>query len=296
MNAYPLFGLLVFVALTSSLIKLIANNLPRVKALFAQYLFCALFVFLFWLFFDRSLPSVNLFLAIAGGMALLNYLGAYCQWSAYKIDMSRTSLFFPWVGLLAIALFCIFLDEYKNLKPAALIGVGLHVVAIYLFYMGRTKEKKKENNRMGNKGDNFKKWLFFTLGMVILTGLLNFWTEVLAFSVPKTQFLLCWYFGSFVFSSLALFFQKEKTEPSKVKLFYFVPLLSLAIVMALACWYWAFQLNSGTLVVSFQALNLTFIPVLIGWLVFGERKGLNRVELSGFLCGIIAAILIILSH
>lgn len=296
MNVYPLIGLVVFVALSSALVKLIANNLPRVKALFVQYLFAALFISLFWLVFDRSLPSARVFLTIAGGLAFLNYLGAYCQWSAYKINMGRTSLFFPWVGLLAIALFWIFLDEYKNIKPVALIGVCLHVVAMYLFYAGRAAQKKKENNKGGDKGDNFGKWLFFTLGMVVCHGLLSFWAEILSSDVPKTQFLLCWYLGSFVFSSFALFFEKEKTEPSKRKLFYFVPLLSLAIMLALVSWYWAFQLNSGTLVVSFNALNLTFVPVLIGWLLFGERKGLNRIELTGFLCGIVAAILIISSH
>ncbi len=298
MNVYPLFGLLIFVALSSVLIKLITNNLPRAKALFVQYLFAALFISLFWLFSDGSLPSARVFLTIAGGLAFLNYLGAYCLWSAYKIDMGRTSLFFPWVGLLAIALYCIFLDEHKNLKPLAIIGVCLHIVALYLFYAGRAVEKKFHtfSQKVWNKEENFWKWLLFTLGMVVLNGLIVFWMKVLSFDVSKTHFLLCWYVGTLVFSSFVLFFEKEKTEPSKRKLFYFLPLLSLTILLGLTSLYWAFQLNSGSLVVSFNALNLTFVPILASWFFFGEKKGLNKIELMGFLCGAVAATLIILSH
>jgi len=294
MNILPLLGLIFFTAFCSYLIKLFADNLEKAKALFAQYLFCAFFIFLFWLFFDRTLPPLKVFLIISGGLALINYLSSYFLWSAYKIKMGRTALYLPWSGLIAIALYFIFLNEYQGLGILALVGVFLYLAATGLFYLGQRK-KEKNNIKTKSTKNNFWPWFFLVLAMVILGGLIVFFIKILSFNITRTHFLLSWYFGNFIFSSLALTFTKEKIKPIKKKLFYLMPLLSLGIVLNMACFYWAFQLNTGTLVVAFNTLNSVIIPLLVGWLFFNEKKGLNKLELSGFISGTIAAVLIIWS-
>lgn len=291
MNVLPFFFMLIFTALSCTLVKLFTNTLPLKTALCAQYFFSSLFIFLFWAVVDRTHISPQVFCAVGLGLASLNYLGAYCLWEAYKINVSRTTLFFPWISVVTIVLCWIFLNEYKNLNPVVIVGVSLHLVAIWLFRAGQKSKNKSEKSQ-----DNLKKWLFFTLVLVATNAVVNFLMKRVSSDVPKTQFLFAWYSGSFFFSLPALFFEKEKADPQKRKFYFFIPILSLIILVNLASLYWAYQLNPGSTVISFHALINTFTPAVIGWCIFGERKGVSKAELWGFVCGIAAALLIIAAH
>lgn len=292
MNILPLFLMTFFVAVGSAIIKIVADRLPRTVALFVQYFFCAIYVFAFWIFSDRSAFSASAFFFIALAMGILNYAGAYCQWAAYRINMARTSLFSPLIGVLTIAFFWIFLREYKHLSVLALVGVVLHLAAIWIFLSGR---KRNQAERI----EGAAKWFFFTVVMVASFGILNFLMKVLSRDVAITHFLFYWYVGTFTFSALFLSADRGLNAGSlckQKKAFFLIPLLSLSVLGALAALYWAFQTNSGTLVASYSALNSTFVPVIVGWMFFKEAKGISRREVCGLACGVVAATLIIAFH
>ena len=291
MNLLPLFLMTFFLAVCTATIKILSDKVPRTVALFVQYFFCAVYMVAFWILFDRTMLSAKEFFVIALGVSSVNYIGAYCQWAAYK-NMARTSLFSPLSGVLTIVLFWIFLKEYQYLSNWALVGVGLHLVAIWMFLSA-----KKEVQTA--KSGSIKSWLFFMAGMVIFTGILHFMMKVLSKDVPETHFLLCWYCGTFGFSAF-FFFANRKANVNyllrREKVFWLLPVCSLGIVGYLAAQYWAFQTNSGTLVASYSALNSTFVPVITGWAFFKEAKAISRREIAGLACGVVAAVLIIASH
>ncbi|MDD2731687.1 MAG: hypothetical protein PHI53_00635 [Candidatus Pacebacteria bacterium] len=204
--------------------------------------------------------------------------------------MSRTSLFLPLTSLFAAILYCIFLQEYEHLSFLAILGFIFHLVAIWLFKIGQNKGNREKDNAYG-------KWLLLTTILVIDNALIYFFIKLLSFDIPKIHFLVFWYSGCLFYFSLTFIFKKEgQIEPLRKKLFLLIPLISLLTIFNLLCQYWAFQLNSGTTTVSFIALNSTFVPVVVGWIVFKEGKNISKIEIIGFLCGIAAAILIITSY
>ncbi len=273
--------------------KKLTNGFPKFRGLFLQY-FCAFFlVSLIWLVFDSFPFSFYDFALIGGGMGLLNFLGVYCQWSLFKISMSKTSLFAPLSSVVTIALFWIFYQEYQHLTWLSILGICLHFGAIYLFIS--KKERKQE------EVGNMAKWLVLVIVWILICGLKDFLIRVFASNeTPNHHFLVYYYTGSFLFSAIALLFlggEKNLAVPvesTPKKLYIFALLSSFAIMSNQASEYWGFQVSVGSAVISLQGLNGVFIPVLIGCLLFGEAKDLSKKDILGFILGAIAAILIIL--
>lgn len=290
MNPLPFISIVLCTAGASLCFKVIADRMPKFMALLFMYLFSAVFVFVFWLMFDRTAITVRDFIVVGLVLAFLNYLSVQCQWSAYKINMSRASLMMPLKSILAVSLLAVFLGEHNYFAGLAATGFFFHLVAIWLFGLG---SQSKESERISN----YKKWLFFTIAMVSLTALIQFLMKILSSSVPTTSFLLIWYASIFVYFSLSFHLWKDKKrETSEKGFFVFVPLTSFFTVANLASLYWAFQVSPGIAVVSFSALSETFVPAVIGWVVFKEARNISRIELIGLGLGIIAALMIILSR
>ncbi len=267
--------------------KVMVNKLPRMKALLLMYFIAAMLGVLYWASFDRTSPSLEVIL-IGGGLAFLNYIGVQCLWVAFKINMSKTALLMPLTSVVGAVLLCIFLQEHKHLTVLAVAGFMLHLVAIWLFGIA----KSKKDSLVGRS--KYKRWLFFTLLMVVVNGLIYFLMKMACDKVPKTQFVMIWYVAMFLYFFITILVKKKEEAPQLSRLvFLAVPATSIFLVMNLVFTYWAFQLNTGVTTVSFAALSSTFVPVIIGWVFFGEGSHISKLEGSGFCCAIVAAVLII---
>jgi len=267
-------------------IKLVADKLPNAKAIFLQYLFCACFVVLYWLFFDKSRIYAEDFL-IVGMVGIVNAWGTYCQWRAIKINLSKTSLFNPLSDVLTVILAVLILNEIASWNLLFGSGIVLCFVAVWLF----SSQKTESNN-------NAKNWLLFTAGMVLIFGITTFLMKVFSSTaeIPSTQFLMFWYIGAFAGSIPVFYFEKNnKVNQSERKWILLIPFVSLVILGSLATSYWMFRLTEASRVVPFQSMGGAFLPILIGWFIFKERKGLSKKEIVAFLVGLIGAIFIIFS-
>ncbi len=172
-----------------------------------------------------------------------------------------------------------------NLK--LIIGIMLCFVAIFLFV--------KFSRKAENQNKNVKKWLLWVIGMVVIFGIATFLMKVFSSEIPRQQFLIYWYIGAFLGSIPLLFLEKQNPFKFPGKLIFLVPLASLFILGNLATTYWAFELTLASRVIPFRSIGITLIPVLIGWFIFKERKGLSKKEILAFSIGAMGAILIILS-
>lgn len=273
---------IIFYSLSSSLIKLIAGKVPRAQALSVQFLLCAVFIFLYNFFSDRFNFSDSMLLVLPVGF--LNALGAYCEWRAIKSSLSRTSLFYPLANVLTVILAGVFLAEAAEWSSELIIGVLLCFLAAFLF-----SRRAADTDKI-----NIKEWLLSVSSMILIFGTTAFLMKVFSSDIPREQFLIAWYVGSFLGSLPILFLEKESLFKFPGRSVFLVPLLSLAILSQLATFYWAFQLVSASKVVPLRAVGTAFVPVLIGWFVFKEGKGLSKKELLAFVVGVIGVLLIII--
>lgn len=273
-------------ALAQILIKLIVDKLPRAQALSLQFLINALIMSLYVLVTGHFRFSGDALKVIPVGFFVA--FGAYCQWRAIAISLSRTSLFFPLSGVLTFILATIFLGEAEEWNFELIGGAILCFLAVFLFWSQLGKKEK------GAQGDQ-RKWLFFVGGIVLILGMANFLIKVFSSDIPQGEFLLYWYLGTFLGSLPLLYLERQNHFQWPGKLVFLVPLASLAVLGNLATQYWAFQLTLVSRVVPFQSVGTTFLPILIGWLIFKERKGLSKKELLAFAIGIAGNLLIVLS-
>lgn len=272
---------IIFYLIAWILIKLVVGKFPVIKALIFQFLLCLLIIYFYQLAKGELRFSKDFF--FVAPLGFLVAFGAFWQWQAIKLSLSKTSLFLPLADVLTVALAGLFLSEFAQWSLTILAGVIFCFLAVFLFQ----DWKKKEENQ--------KRWLFFTLLMIGIFGTAAFLMKVFSFDVPRGEFLTYWYTGTFLGSFVIFLFVKEKGFEKADKLFYLIPLLSLAVLGQLATYYWAFELAPASQVVPVRSVGITFLPVLAGWFIFKERKGLSRKEILAFLMGIAGALLIILA-
>ncbi len=278
---------IVIFCIAQILIKLVASHLPRAQALSLMFLTCALIASGYGLITGNFIISSNIF--IVGAVGFFVAFGAYCQWQAIKLNLSRTSLFNPLSDVLTILLVVVFLSEAAKWNLKLISGMILCFAAIFLFV--------KFSKKTEDKNESVKKWLFWTLGMIIIFGTATFLMKVFSseFLIPRPQFLIYWYIGAFLGSVPLLFLEKQNSFKFPGKLIFLAPLAGLFVLGNLATTYWAFELTLASQVVPFRMVGITFLPILIGWFVFKERKSLSKKEILAFSIGAIGAILIILS-
>jgi len=283
-----IISLLIWV-LGATLFKSITKKLPQSKALSVIFFLCAIIMLGYNLIFKTfQFEQAFLLISVVG---FINAYGSYCQLRAYKYSLSKTSLFLPLSGLITVGLAALFLGESTIYNFKVLIGVLLLFVATFLLSVKKGRVKKE---KIG------KEWLLFTLGMVLIWGMAFFMVKFFSFSIPKETFLLYWYIGAF-FSSLSIIGLgriikiEEKTENRLIqKGFWRIPLASLAILGSLATTYWVFQLAPAGAVEPIRRFGMGFLPILIGWFGFKEKKELTKIQLLGFISGIAGISLVIL--
>lgn len=275
---------LIFWSVTQVTLKSIVDKLPKSKALVAQYIISLFIVLTYSLFTEQIQIQQQFFLISFAGF--LSSIGAYFQWRAYKSSLSKTGLFMPLMNIFAALLAAIFLREaflYSDLE--FVFGILFTFIASFLLLKKEAKDQSKLD--LG--------WIFAVFGMVFFTGITLFLMKVFSFSISKILFLIYWYFGAVIGSTLILLFTKSTQDKIFQKGFWRVPLASIGTLGTLTSLYWAFQIAPATIVLPIQAFGTAFAPVILGFVIFKERKTLTNYEKLGFLFGIIGVFLIISS-
>ena len=279
--------LIVIQTISIILTKINSDNLPK-KAIgiFYQYFFCFGLAILFFLAKNETKINSVVILIVIGIIGFVNAFGNYFHWKALEISMSKTVLFFPLMDIVSIGLAIFFLREIDLWNFQMTLGVILCFSAIWLFQSSKNISKRKEILN--------KKWLFFTLGAVIIFGIAMFLVKISSFTIPNEIFLLGWYGGAFLASLPLLALEKQKLIKIPKKMLCSLFLLAVTTVGALFALYLTFQLEGPvSLVLPLRGVFITIIPVLKGWIIFKERKELSRKEILAFLFGIIGILLIL---
>lgn len=82
----------VIYTMATILIKLVANKIPRTQGIFLQYLICAILISGYWILTNQAkILTPDCFIVL--GLGFFVCFGAYSQWRAVKINLSRTALF-----------------------------------------------------------------------------------------------------------------------------------------------------------------------------------------------------------
>lgn len=266
--------------------KVATDSIPKkANGIFYQYLFCAIIAIGLYIFSGKN--DLNSVIIWIGAVGLVNAFGNYFQWRAFEISLSRSILFLPLMEVWAVLLAIVFLKEGNLWNFQLLLGAGLCFIAMWLFRL------PKKNGEEISSLD--KKWLFFTLGMVLIFGTASFLLKVFSYTVNRETFLMAWYSGALLGTFPILKLEKQNPLTVSKKTLMIVLPLSLAIIGSLFALYWTYQLGGPVSLVSpLKGVLVTTIPILVGWFLFKEKKTLSQAEKLGFLAGVAGIILILL--
>ena len=289
-----MLGILLIVNVCSlTLSKVATDMLPKKKSvgIFWQYLFCAVIAFIYALTSGKTALDPSLFLVAAVGF--FNAFGNYCQWQAFGLSFSRSSLFFPLMEIWTIVLALMFLGESPLWNPQLVLGATLCFVAMWLFRISREKEpEKKEGKHIPRR-----KWFIFTIGMIAIFGTAAFLLKVFSFTIPRETFLASFYLGAFLGSLPILRLERQNPFNTRLpnKTFLIVLTVAILVMGATLALYWTYQLGGPiSLVQPVRGMFISLVPVILGWFVFKERKSLAKTDWLAFFLGIIGAVLVLL--
>lgn len=284
------FAVLLLMAvqvLVEVLFKRATDRLPSGKAVGVayQFFFCTLWALLASFIIGKGIGSLD-HLLLAAGIGVLNAYGNYSNWRAYAYSLSKTALFFPLSGIIAILLATVVLGERVILNPLALIGVVLSFAAMWLFQSPRADENPHHR----------RAWLWATVATVTIFGVTNFLIKPLpGQGVTLSEFLVGWYGGSLVGALTILPFERNKVFVLSRRSLKAITLLSLGFVVALGLFFLSFQYGGTvTHVIPLKGIALTVFSAMIGWFYFKERRTILAREWWAFGLGIVGAILILL--
>lgn len=116
------------------------------------------------------------------------------------------------------------------------------------------------------------------------------------FDISRTTFVSYWYLGAFFGSLPILWLERKDKRLLFQKGIWRVLLVSFAILGALIILYWTLQLTSVGVVSPIRTFVELLLSIVIGWVIFKERKELTRNHIIVFVSGIIGVILIVVSQ
>jgi drug/metabolite transporter (DMT)-like permease len=281
-------GALIAINITSITLSKVASDKTEKKSiqLFYQFFFCLLAAISYAFLTKEFNPSpVIIPLLISGSF---NALANYSFLSAVELSLSKTSLFLPFVDIFSLLLTIIFLGENLLFTFQVAAGIILCFLAMFLF---QTSSKRENSSKEMDK----KKWFIFTLLMILIYGVSVFLIRIFSATITRGDFLIGFYLGSF-FGSLPIILW-EKQNPAKIsrKMTLLFIVISLAIFSNLSFLYLTFQLGGpASIVLPVRRSIATIATVLIGWLIFKERRGISKKEILGFVIGIIGVVVILI--
>jgi drug/metabolite transporter (DMT)-like permease len=239
--------------------RLTGLNLSLKRLVWWQFLFCFAFSLIYALIFGFTLKHQLLMVA---GIGFFNSLGAYCQWQAVKMSLSKTSLFTQADDIIGMSLGYWLLNETKYLTKGLVSGIVLCFGAAGLLISGESNIR-----------------LIKYVGIYsVIWGVASFLERYFAITgISFSEFLVSWYGGTLIGISCILFFFKEEGLTIKVpkKEIMGVGVLAIVIWLSMYLGYWAAKLAPITVYQPIFLVSEAVLPTLIGLLIFKEIKTLR---------------------
>jgi len=272
------------------LTKVASVKLGRVERFALQYFFASAFT-LGVLYMVGFTLSRTFLLAIGIGFA--NGFGAYCEWRAVDLSLSKTALFSWGSGLIAALLGYALLDERVAINPMMASGIALAFFSTMLLAIHEHHVRKK--NEMGTSGASVYLWI---AGYTVIWGVVIFLERVFAMGgVGTMTFLGGWYFGSFLVGLILLAGVWKRTE----RMFASFTLRNIAlsaslafvIVASLGLEYWMYRYTPLIVAQPLFLILGAVAPALIGLFYFKEARKFDRWEWIFYGLGALGACLIV---
>jgi len=218
--------------------------------------------------------------------------GTYCYWRAVAVSLSTTALTMQADDIFGMLLGYIFLSELQYLNSFTLvIGILLALGAVFLYLMS----KRTYSDGKRKDGVPFVVWV---MGYSFIWGGAFFMIRFLALrEVPMQTFLVSWYTGSIIGSSVILKIagKKEAGEPLPIIEHFWSVVLAALIVIALGLQFWVAGLAPITVFQPIYQVTEMIFPALLGLYLFKELKVLTRVGTLAFVLGGIGMLMIMFS-
>ncbi|MBI4135796.1 hypothetical protein HY477_03620 [Candidatus Uhrbacteria bacterium] len=276
------------------LLKKNANLPSRTRRLAWQFFFCAALACLVALGTGSPLPLTSMALLAIGAIGCVNAFGAYCQWRAMAISLSRTSLFTYWDDLIAMGLGYALLSEAQFLTP--LLGLGIVIAVGAVIAMPYARRGKTADDQLARA--QWVELIGWVARYSVIWGGVSVAMRYFGLKgVAIPSFLAAWYSGAFV-GALAIRFLSSASEvgvPLAWRDLRLVFALSCAIGMALSLKYWAFGLAPVTVLQPIYQVGEMVMPTVVGLVVFREHKTFKPAEKLLFVLAIVGGLTIALS-
>lgn len=274
------------------LIKHVSGMHSRTARLFLQFLFCALFATIIASTFGNLQTDGKFYFLLVVGF--FNGFGAYCQWRAIDISLSKNALFTFWDDIIAMSLGIFILNEWRFLNRGIILGIICSFAALILF--------ARHDYQNGGKNKTGFDFYGYVLAYSIIWGFAVFFQRYFAFhKLPTSTFLTGWYGGAFIAASVIFLFfretgsgetKKEITLREKYMMLGWSALLALSIFGSMGTTYWSYMLAPIAVLQPIYLVAEMIVPALIGFFAFGERKHYGLAEWFYFALGITGGIII----
>ncbi len=270
------------------MIKVAATGIGREERFMLQFLSASLLALLGALMFGLSLSLAFLVIVAVG---FINGFGAYCQWRAIELSLSKTSLFTWGDDLIAMLLAWYFLNEVQFLTTPTMVGVGLSFAAVVLFSYSDYRHKSEKE-----KGRHPLALYGWIAGYSVIWGVAVFCARYMALeNVSPSTFIAGWYSGSLL-AAIIILQWKRRSQRSKITLRDLVLSVGLGLVIlsALGLNYWAFMVAPLFVVQPLFLVSEMVLPALIGLFGFGEKKEYGLAEWVYLCIGVVGTLFVII--
>jgi hypothetical protein len=259
---------------------------------FLQFLFC----FLIAGGIAAALGQLELTRTTAAIFAIgvASGVGAFAQWRAVSISLSRTSLFTFLDDLIAMGLSLVVLREARHLTPLLGLGITLALGSVMLFAV------HSYGPRACSEATEHRRALFLNiLTYSVIWGFAMFSLRYFGVrNIPTATFLTAWYAGTSVTALAALLLRlpKEAGNLAQPKHGNAVIAFTLAVFIgaSLALQYWSYRLAPQTVVQPLYLIGEMALPTAIGLFAFGERKHLDAAQKVYFALALVGGTIIAL--
>lgn len=280
----------------SVVFKKITDLQNKTKRQYWMYAFCFLLSVSFT-FYNKE-PVFTFVLLLIGIIGISNSLAVFCQWRATAISQSKSSIFAQLKNLITITLGYFLINESRFLNPTLAIGVLLCFIAATIFILTEYQKgnKDEETNAKKLKSSKSLALLGWVISYSVIWGIIEFFIRIFAINgISFSQFLLGWYGGSLLGSTLLLLTIGKKEINFKLPKKKIFDMLWLALFTWLALLIAYLIVHHAPLIITqpIFMLGSTIIPFLTGLIIFKETKDLTKTGIFAILIGIIGSIIII---
>jgi len=238
-------------------------------------------------------------------MAFANCFGAYFQWRAVALSVSKTALFTTLDDVIPLVLGFYLLNERKLFNPLLGLGVLLSFVAVAIFMREDYRRKRKNEEKAATGKVVMGKLVLFIVAYSVPFGLNNFlmrkWSLELAGVSPLT-FVSSWYPGTVVAAVTILFLAKKhyvladyNNRKIAKRSGYVAALFGCMHVVNMSLAFWIASLRPIIGIQPIYLISEIIVPSIIGLRIFGEWEQMSRSDCFAFGLAVVAGVIVALA-